>query len=988
VFGQTGKISGTVTDGETGDPMPGANVIVEETELGSATDENGNYFIINIPPGTYAVTASMIGYQTITKTEVRISVDHTTPLNFQLSTEAIAGEEVVVEAEREVIVMDRSASEINATADEVVEMATVTSVEDFINYQAGVEGMEIRGGGLDQTGFMMNGLMVVDNRANQPVMSVNLSAIQEINIIKGGFSAEYGNVRSGLVNVVTKEGSPTRYSGTLNLRMTPPHLKHRGASMFDPDNYYLRPYLDPDVMWEGTDNWDQEIQEQNIEFVGWDQYSQDLLSDDDPTNDRSAEECMDLFLWRHRAEGSSELGQTEGQYGHLPDWEVDASIGGPVPFVSRYLKRLSFFASYKDDWEMFALPTSRDYYRENNAHLKLTSPISSNMKLSVEGVYGEINSVNRNRHGGARDNNYVSSARDIFWSEVLGSSAHKVAYWPTALNPFNVYRSMQGIAFDHVLSEKTFYNLRVSHVHIQNSCHEWGPEAYRDTTTIKYFGNTPVDEIPYGFWIGDGQPISGQDGCSFSAEGGGGRDYGEVSTFNVKFDLTSQLNLYHQLKFGFTLNYDDLYTHYEKIRYESPWEDLLIEWQHYPYRVGAYFKDKMEFEGLIADIGVRLDYNNPNCEWYTEDRYSKYFKARYIEEFTEVAPTEPVSGHIKVSPRVGISHPISANAKLYFNYGHFYSMPQSDDMYEIHYGRKSDGIRFLGNPSANLPRTVAYEFGLEWDIANQVLCHISGYYKDVTEQTGTVYYTNYMGDVDYGTIENNNFEDIRGFEIRIDKRWGKWITGWLNYNYMVQTSGYVGREHYYEDPRLQRIQGLQNPYLERPLARPYARANVRIMSPTGWGPTILNRKLFSEIYLNLLGSYKAGNYETWDPLETYELKNNLHWKGRYNFDLRAGKWITIGNQNLNIFVDIQNVFNIKHMYNEGFVDSQDRRRYLQSLHLPLYEGEKYQAEGYTPGNDRPGDIKSEDKPYIDMPNRGFLTFLNPRVFTFGLKWEF
>ncbi len=202
--GITGKISGRVADAETGDPLPGANVIIVGTMLGAAADAEGDYFVINIPPGTYNVEATMIGYQGVTMTGVLVSTDNTTPLDFGLNSTAIELETVMVTAEREVISMDQSASVITATAEEIADIPGMIDISDFIALQAGIEGDIIRGGSLDQTAFMMDGLLVVDNRTNQPMMMVNLSAVKEISIIKGGFQAEYGNVRSGLINVVTK----------------------------------------------------------------------------------------------------------------------------------------------------------------------------------------------------------------------------------------------------------------------------------------------------------------------------------------------------------------------------------------------------------------------------------------------------------------------------------------------------------------------------------------------------------------------------------------------------------------------------------------------------------------------------------------------------------------------------------------------------------------------------------------------------------------
>jgi outer membrane receptor protein involved in Fe transport len=604
------------------------------------------------------------------------------------------------------------------------------------------------------------------------------------------------------------------------------------------------------------------------------------------------------------------------------------------------------------------------------------------MKLSVEGLYGVTNTVNQTAIG--LYENYLTSGEAIFNSPIYTGSETgyyegALTYQPYALRPFNIYRAMQGLSFDHVLSPSTFYNVRVSVVTIKND--QTSQQFWRNTNAVRYFGNKAVDEQPWGY-----QWVKGLDGMVDGMYMGGGHynmDDSKATSINAKVDITSQIDKNNQVKAGIIFNYDDMDTHYENIRDLWPNNGWKVIWSQAPYRIGAYLQDKLEFEGLIANLGIRVDYSNPNSEWYTVDKYSKYFTSGFKYKMDELAPKAPTDTQIKISPRLGISHPVSANAKFYFNYGHFYSMPTSRNMYEIDYGRPQNSINFLGNPNAILPKTVAYELGLEYDIANMFLLHISGYYKDVSDQTGSVKYTSLDGSVSYSTIENNNYEDIRGFELRLEKRFGKWITGWMNYNYMVTTSGYVGRKSYYQDARLQRIYGLQNPYQEVPLARPVVRANVLFRTPSDLGPMIAGIRPLSDIDLSVLFTWQSGRYETWDPLNTYLLKDNLHWKGNALFDAKLGKLISIGKFNLTIFADVKNLFNTKYIYTQGFKDSNDKKLYLQSLHLPMYSEQIYQDAGYEVGNDKAGDIKSDDKPYIDMPNRDFLTFLDVRSILFG-----
>ncbi len=1001
--GITGKIVGKVTDTESGEPLVGANVFIKGTTMGAATDSNGDYLILNIPPGVYTLAASMIGNTTVNQTDVSVSVDHTVTVDFALPPTVIEGVEVTVVAERKVIKMDMSASQVSISASDVVELPNATSIEDVINLQVGLDfdpttrgydeqaEVTIRGGGRGQNSFMVDGLTMVDNRSNRPMMMVNLSSVKEINIIKGGFNAEYGNVRSGLINVVTKEGSSTAYNGSLELRMTPGHLKHAGESIFDPNSYYLRPYLDPAVCWNGTasGSWDEATQARYNSFMGWNEFANTLEG-------VTPQQARDIFIWQHRAEGSDDLGREAGSYGDKPDWIAEASFGGPVPFISKKLGGLNFFATHRTNNEQFALPTNRDYFTEQNSQLKLCTKITPSLKVTVEGVYGEIHTVQSAPRGSGMDA-YMTSGMDILYSPiatgddyVLGQNA--ALYYPSALNLFDIYRSMVGIAIDHVLSPRTFYNVRISRTRVKNLC--TGPDRFRDNTTIRTFGDFAVDETPFGYQVGIETMF---DGMSTTGEGST-RDYSEVNTVNVKFDITSQVNKYNQIKSGLEYNYDDLDVHYEHNQIGDAGNNWIVKWRRYPYRASMYIQDKLEFKGMIANVGLRADLNNPNSKAFVTDRYSMYFRKKFMDTFQDLAPYEDAKVRLKLSPRLGISHPITEDAKLYFNYGHFYSVPTSNEMFLIM--KRAQGLSDIGNPNAELAKTVAYELGVEYSLLDMFLLHLSSYYKDVSEQLANIHYVGYDGGVNYWSRENNNYEDIRGFEAKIEKRFGAWVTGWVNYNYMVTTSGYIGRQTYYEDQRRQAQEGLMNPVQNRPLARPLARANITITSPNDFGPTVAGFNPAAGVRLDLLYIWRAGKYESigdyrmWNKVGDVELIDDLQWKGRTTFDLRLRKKISYIKYDFSLYLDIANVFNIKYLEESGFADADDRTSYMRSLHLQRYNGDEfatkaeYEAMDCIAGDDKPGDVKSDDKPYIDMPDREFLTYLNPRTITFGLGINF
>ncbi|MCF6238244.1 MAG: TonB-dependent receptor, partial [Candidatus Marinimicrobia bacterium] len=250
--GTTGKISGKITDNYTGEALIGVNIMVEGTGLGAITNIDGYYVILNIPPGFHTVKTSMIGYARHEIKEVRVEIDRTETLNIIMSEEILEGQSVVITAERRVIKMDVAASQRSMDAESIKQLP-VTSISEVLGLQAGVSGFSVRGGGADETSLMIDGIELKDQRTNQPITGIPLSAVQEISVQTGGFSAEYNNVRSGVVNVVTKDGSGG-YSGTVTIKHSQAEPKHFGISPYDADSHFLRPYLDDAVAWTGTEN--------------------------------------------------------------------------------------------------------------------------------------------------------------------------------------------------------------------------------------------------------------------------------------------------------------------------------------------------------------------------------------------------------------------------------------------------------------------------------------------------------------------------------------------------------------------------------------------------------------------------------------------------------------------------------------------------------------------------------------------------------------
>ncbi len=219
--GTGGKLAGRVTDSNTGKPLAGVNVIISGTSMGAATDENGQYLILNIPPGVYEVRFSIIGYVERRYQNVRILVDLTTRLDVSLSQSVIKGQQVTVTAQRPLVQPDITYSQANIGRSELQNLP-VEELEDAVALQAGVVlgtggEMHIRGGRSSEITYMVDGIPVTDPYNAGMGVEVENNAIQELQLISGTFNAEYGQAMSGVINIITREGDKQRYQGRLTL---------------------------------------------------------------------------------------------------------------------------------------------------------------------------------------------------------------------------------------------------------------------------------------------------------------------------------------------------------------------------------------------------------------------------------------------------------------------------------------------------------------------------------------------------------------------------------------------------------------------------------------------------------------------------------------------------------------------------------------------------------------------------------------------------
>ena len=205
LYAQTsGKLSGRILDNE-GNPMVGANVLIEGTTQGAATDFDGYYIIINVRAGIYNVRIGYLGFKSQIFENVRISPDKTTTLDANLLPEVIEGEEVVVVAQKPLVEFNQT-STVSSINKEEIKSLPVQTLDEIVNLQAGVVDGHFRGGRLGEVQYQLDGVTVNNPFTNEPIQDVDRSIIEEVQVISGTFDAKYGQAMSGVVNTVLKSG--------------------------------------------------------------------------------------------------------------------------------------------------------------------------------------------------------------------------------------------------------------------------------------------------------------------------------------------------------------------------------------------------------------------------------------------------------------------------------------------------------------------------------------------------------------------------------------------------------------------------------------------------------------------------------------------------------------------------------------------------------------------------------------------------------------
>ncbi len=790
-----GKIGGSARDASTKEALPGVNVLIEGTSLGGATNTNGEYYVINVPPGNYTIRASMIGYKTVRVTNVKVHVGLTTQINFSMEPTVLEmDEEVIVTAERPLIQKDITSKMSIVSSDELVNLP-VESFQDVLATKAGFTtdadgNIHVRGGRTGEIGFMIDGMYVVEPLYGGFKGMMNKDAIEEMVLLSGTFNAEYGNAMSSIVNIVTKDGGE-KFSGkfeylTPMLNQSPYRRSNPFPGVQDTYQYVEKSIIDK-----------LKFKPMKLEFP---------------------------------ISGIASL-----------------SLSGPVP----YSKDLSFFVSGRIKNEDSYLP--HGYNLQKDGFGKLTYRLNPEIKMSLSAQVTE-NKTQSYNHA---------------WKYLSENQAHSIQ---------NTNRL--GITLTHTLSNNLFYTAQLSRF-VNDLKIQVGNKLPKD------YVRGQTGETVYFYVKGDDSQYADD----------------QTVTYSGKFDMTFQANNYNLFKGGIELK-----SHKIKVYEESqPWPggaNYKDEYVRYPYEIAGYIQDKIEYDYLILNLGLRLDVANPKATMWEDIRRFGYFDENnnWI-----AAPETKVASKTQLSPRIGLAHPITDVAVLHFSYGHFFQNPDYNALYYNISKDLSTSLPLVGNPAVKAQKTVAYETGIKYKLADDWALDISAWYKDITDLLSTLQIT-YLSKK-YVVFFNSDYASVKGFDLTLRKRYSNYVSGSIDYTYMVAKGnnsqplgGYIDAFEQEEIPH-------QEFYLDFDQRHDIA-VNVNFNIPTNQGPEIFGIKPLSDFNLNIIFQAASGlPYTPYvDPTVRIEVNSGRKpWTS--TVDLRMTKKFWFSNIATAFFVEVTNLLN-------------------------------------------------------------------------------
>lgn len=842
VLAQNGTVVGKVLDAKSGSGLAYTNVSVLGTTRGAIAREDGSFVLGDLPAGTYDLQASFMGYTTA-KVAVTVQALRTTQIEIRLEPTTVGKtDEVVVTGERPLVDVEQGSTVRQVTAEDIEALVVRPTLDSVVEQQAGVtrdrDKIHIRGGRSDETLYVIDGVKMRDLLSGESDGGNAISArsVAEVNIITGGFDAQYGQALSGIVDAKLKEGSD----------------EYHGYVGYTTDQF--------------TDDWDVDLVETQI--------SGPLPGLSEALRPLGGSGAGNVTFFLNLA--------TDLSNGHLPSVEDQ---GGAL--VSSYRDRL-FGQAFR--YENFFYPRGTNDWR---ALFKSAWKASANHKFSVSWTknlqFGQgfndndIAQINRNT------NNYPWN-----WSRRLDQ------YYTVSED-----RNSFSFTWNHTLKSSLLQQIKITRFFTTRHQDVRG-QLWTEYNTLTDDALPNEEDTP--FFRDEGQPTAYRDRY--------------IRTWALDWDWT-HLWKSHDIRWGLQSQYEDV--QYMSLDAATVDENFPLGREFdlfhvFPNTGALYVQDRVDFEGLIASVGLRYDY------WFPGEQVDALYARRDRPTITEATAreyqenTNSLFGYRykgRISPRVQVSHPISRTSHLFFNYGHFTQRPAYFYVYAKSSSQSSEEFPNIGNPNLDPEVSVQYELGVGHTISEDKSIKVSVYNKDIYDYPTSTQIT--LSDRStqqavFFIYRNLDYARSRGVEFEFKKR----RTDFTSWGGTYTFSNAKGKA---SDPNsLRLVQEAGGDARETALEEEYMWWN-RPHKFTGWGnfyvdegetgPTLLGVTLPDDLRLNLYVLLQSGRAYT--PEDERARRTGLTYSKNGPYDstvnLTLTKGFRVGGRRLELTVQGWNLFN-------------------------------------------------------------------------------
>ena len=936
----TGKISGVITAEATNEPLANVTVTIVGTSTTATTDDNGYYVMTNIPPTSYDVKVELTGYGSETVAGAKVLAGLTTTLNFALKTsEVVTLEGITVTATKPLIKKDVTQTTRIIEAEDIEAMPRDT-VNGILQTLPGISvlnssgTLHVRGGRSTEVKYLIDGIPISDPIGGSLGLNISAKSLEQIEVITGGFNAEHGDAQSAIVNLITKAGSH-KLSGRFRYRVGQ-WGTHHGDPLYgpwlDPDNGFRPVAIEP---FRGI-------------FFGEPQPYQTPYRGQDVTVAELAEREGDEQITFTEIAPGVYADRTENPLQPVIDPEtdepqVDPDTGETIMARQPYKdadgtvidyekKQVTLLDGYVVDLNQYSgLFNDTKKYKLSPSHIgefALSGPIWGNrLTFSFDSQLRQDESYLPNSDGlGYTFQGKMKfevtpsiklSASGLFDQRETNSYGGSLRFWPSAIPVGTRDARSLSVQLSHNINSGTFYTLTLGQFHRSVESHQ--PDKVWDPLEKTFDDNAWDPEKSFEQNQEEGRirnpPQQAYNDTTYSIAGDNNSwTTRDATTSILRGNFASQVTANHLIQTGVELLAYDLYnigtTNYGSSNLYMEFYDVQ------PQSLSMYVQDKMEYEGMIVNAGLRYDLYNPDgispadpldpLE-LNDDGTIKLDKETYKVGLPIIKDPVKASTKHMVSPRLGISYPITDRSKLHFTYGHYYQIPRGDDLYENLNFDMRGAIRRRGNPDLNPEKTIAYEVGIIQQFTDDLTIDLTGFTKDIDQLVNSVHvditndYSYFLND-DFNGISHGIYGRVQGFELTI-RKWRterSRVSGMLSYTYSVAkgkgSSRNLGYLTYYR----------QQPDVTE--SHPLAWDQRHIFSGT------LDIQLPFDAAINLIGNYSSGLPYTPNPRAPIKPDiNSKRYPATYNVDALVSKQSRIGGLTYTLFVDIRNVFNTKNL---------------------------------------------------------------------------